>query len=819
MKYLSIFIFFLFGSSFLYGQHGGYESANMPKNGKISGVILDPVSKQFVEYASIALYSHKDSSLVTGTISNQNGLFTLSGLAYGSYYIMVDFIGYEKTKRTGIKVTPQNPEVSLGQIELKQGALKLDEVEISSDKTHVEFKLDKKIINVSQDMTSTSASAAEVLENTPSIQSDIDGNISLRGSSNFQVLVDGKPSVLDGNELLQQIPAATIDHIEIITNPSAKYDPDGIGGIINVILKKQKSNGFNGIVNASYGSYNNYSFDLLMNYRVGKFNFFGGFEINDRGTPGEWNMDRRTTINDTNYYIISSADRQRGHKGYQAKGGFDFDINDKNSMSFSTEYGVRGREGGSAAHYYEYSDPLTSDDYYLNENQSESSSNYLNFNYFYQHIFDNSKHNLTTNIIYSRDDGIDTDFLNEYETNSNWVETGVVMTEQKSIEDDNGNDLRIKVDYTKPIGANGKIESGLQSRIGQSFAEYKLEQFDSDKSEWIENPDYYNDITFTRNIQAGYVTYTNKFAKLEYMAGIRGEYTDRVFTSNILNKDYEIKRMDYFPSLHLSHPLPLDQQIMASYSRRIDRPREYFLDPFPNYVDQQNIRMGNPELEPEYINSYELSYQKTFKKKSFLSVETYYRETNNKIQRIHTLGKDNIMYHTFDNIERDYALGVEVMLNSYLFQWWTLNTTFNMFNYHIEGEILNDEINQVTNTWDIRVSNTFKLPKGTRIQLSGNYDAPSITAQGKRDPFFMANAAIKQDFFNKSLSATLSIRNIFNSMSHSFTLEGPSFYSDVEYRMAGPIFSLNLSYKINNYKQKSRNSEMEMEMEGGGDIL
>jgi len=307
-----------------------------------------------------------------------------------------------------------------------------------------------------------------------------------------------------------------------------------------------------------------------------------------------------------------------------------------------------------------------------------------------------------------------------------------------------------------------------------------------------------------RNIQAAYAIYGTSTKIIDFQVGLRAEYTDRVLTQQAMDETYEIHRIDFFPSAYLTKSLPFEQQIQLSYSRRINRPRTFFLDPFPQYQDPLNIRMGNPELEPEYVGSYELNYQKRNKNTS-LTAELYYRQTNNMMSRVSTLREDNVMINTMDNVGTDHSFGTEVMFNATPWKWWDISLTGTLYRYWIKGEIEGEEVDQVTNTYNARLNNFFKLKWDTRIQLMAFYTAPSVTAQGERGGSFMINGGVRQDFWKKRLTAAFQVRDIFRTMKMSFTSEGADFYTMNERRPMGPIYTISLSYKINNYNKKQGN--------------
>ncbi|MEZ5083990.1 MAG: TonB-dependent receptor [Bacteroidales bacterium] len=795
----------------------GRGNSNMPAEGLVTGIVLEKGTDMPMEYANFVLYAMRDSSLVTGTVTNADGSFKLTEIRYGRFYAIVNFIGYNKTIIPDIKINPQQKEINLGSIYLESASTNLEGVEIIADKAHVEYKIDKKIVNPSQDIMALGGSAASVLENTPSVQVDIEGNVSLRGTSNFTVLIDGRPSVLEGSDALQQIPASTIEQIEIITNPSAKYDPDGIGGIINVVLKKQKQPGINGIVNGSIGSGNKYKLDALINYRKEKFNAFGGFDINYREFRMEGHTEYETFLTDTISYRNSDRIGKMNRNGFGLKGGVDYFISNKSTISFSGQYGGYGFGRDFESKSTLWSNPVTSTDYTLSQSESNRDGQYYNFNLDYIAKFEKPGHQLDIMAYYANRTGDDKEGEIDYITNQDWNSIESDPESIRTTEDENSDEFRLKADYTNPIGKEGHLEAGYQSRLDYENEKYTFEDFDYTVNDWVENDEYTSEVDFKRNIHALYTTFSNTSGSWGYQAGFRGEYTDREI-KNVKSEDgYVINRMDYFPSIHLSRKFEGNHQVLASYSRRIERPGGRELDPFVNYIDEYNIRQGNPTLEPEYIDSYELAYQKRMDK-SFVSFETYYRINKNKITRIRTLLDDGIMLHTYQNLNKDYSLGIELMLNADITKWLLLNASINVFDYRLEGSIEEEDVSAQSLNWDSRLNATVKFKQNFRFQFTGFYHGPTVTAQGEREGYYMANAALRKDFFNKKFSATLSAQDMFATAKREMTTSGSGFSSYDNYRREAPIVSLNLSYIINNYKNQKNGERNGEDSDGGGDI-
>lgn len=777
------------------------------RKGVLMGKIVDTDDEKPLEFTSVAIFSEVDSSLITGSITGPDGSFQLNGVPFGDYYLVANFMGYEKKVVDDIAVTSDNRSVNLGEIELKQTINKIDEVEVIADQAHVEYKLDRKVVNVSQDLNAATGTAADVLRNTPSVSVDIDGNVSLRGSGNFTVLIDGKPTSLSGSDALQQIPASAIRNIEIITNPSAKYDPDGVAGIINIVSKKNALLGLSGIFNVTVGTNDKYQGDFLLNYRTEKFNFFGGMNYSDRTYKGSI-YSSREFIGEPSEYVIVDGDRNRNRGGYELKGGFDYNLNDKNILSLSAEVGKSTSNSGGSQKMREYSEDLSYDDYFLNKSNSDRDEDYFDVNLSYTHKFDDEGHELVAKGYISGEDGDDYDTQIELPADSDYniledliadrIRTGELGKEQE---------YRFELDYTRPMGENGKLEAGYQTRLDQEKEKYIFEEYDPDFNDWYVNDDFSNGNDFFRNIQAVYTTYGNKMGQYQYQLGLRGELTDRRISSDQGGEESKIYRFDVFPTVHLSRQFRNNHQLMLSYSRRIDRPRGWYLEPFINYYNTTTLRKGNPDLEPEYINSVELGYQKSFGK-SFIAFETYFKNTVNKIERVVTPynSESNIILFSFDNISDDYSLGSELMVNLASLKWLELNTSATVYRYWIEGDIEGVSIDAKSNNWNTRLNATFNITSKTRFQLTGFYNGPSVTAQGERKALYFASAALRQDLFDRKLSAVLQVRDIFGTMKYEFTSGGPGLENTVRFTREPQVVMLSLSYKLNNFKQRNGNN-------------
>jgi len=789
-------------------------SVSIPaKNGKIKGKIIDAETKEAMEYANVAVYSQKDSKLVTGGITAANGSFEIDELPFGEYYVQANFIGFGTTKINDLKITPNSSTIDMGTIALIVDRTRVGEVEVVAEQNRVEYKIDKKVINVTNDINAAGGSAVTVLENTPSVEVDIDGNVSLRGSSSFTVLIDGRPSVLAGSDALKQIPSSAIQNIEIITNPSVKYDPDGMAGIINVVMKKNVLAGINGVVNVNLGTGEKYGVDALVNYKTKKYNVLFGANWNDNTDYGKMKSTRETYSGDTINYLKTDGRRDQTRGGSQIKGGFDYYFSDKTSANISAEVGTFKFNGIGGGNLHEYQDPANFDLYSIQNNNSGRNGNYVSSTVSFLTKFnDNGTHKLEGSFNFRNRDGSSDESIDETVSDAQFTPTDDYLSRIITKENSTSNDYRLKIDYTLPLKEGAKFEAGYQSRMESENEDFQFTQYDPASGEFVTNPLYSSDMIFNENIHAIYSTYSGNIKAIQFVLGLRGEYTNRVIDHHSANSQkYVLDRFDYFPSAHFSYQLLDESELMASYSRRINRPDGRDLDPFPQYINQYSVRIGNPELKPEYTDSYELSYMRKYGT-SFVSLETFYRTTNDLMTRIQDQQGD-IMFMTMANLNRDQSLGGELMANVNATKWLLLNASFSLYNYKLMGDIEGVSVDKQSTNYSARLNGTVKFSQDSRFQLTGFYRGPSVSAQGEQKGMAYLNMSYRQDFMKKKLSATLSVRDLLGTMKMEGTSSGEGFKSSFKMQREPRVLMLTLSYKINNYKMDRQSPE---EQQGGG---
>jgi outer membrane receptor protein involved in Fe transport len=780
----------------------------LPVSGSIKGKVIEASGNVPVEYATVTLYSAKDSIMIDGVITNSEGNFEFKKLNTGEYNIIVRFMGFRKVFIAGINISDSKPLADVGTVSLRAEATDLNEVEIVGQAPLVEYKIDRKVVNVDQQLQAQGGTAVDVLERVPSIKTDLDGNVALRGSTSFTVLIDGKPSILTGSDALNQIPASTIDKIEIITNPSAKYDPDGTAGIINIITKKNTLKGLSGIVNLSAGTSPDYSGSLLLNYRTKKTSLSFGVDYGNRNMTGYRNSYRESFLSDTSFLQTTNKNKM-GRQSTSLKAGIDYSLSAKNTLTLEGNYRFfEMTRNGNTKNEEWLSTDVNRQNYLTNNGENGKHPTYQ-LTLRDDHKFNKPGTELTTSLTFDQGDDKSDDKTFQFLTDKDWQDTLGVLYDYKTNTTEFEREIDGDVDFEHSFTGKDKLEAGFQLRMELNDMDYHYYNYDSASVSWIEDMLQSNRYKFFNNIYAVYGTYSTEFNKLGLKAGLRAEYTDRNLDQITGKAEYPYRKFDVYPSLYLTYYLPYNQQVQLSYSKRVNRPHGGMLNPYVYFSDAFNSFSGNPYLEPEFSHALEFNYQKYFGY-SFLTVETYYRLTNNKMTRVQKLNDQGVMEMTMANIDSDRSLGIEMNGNIQVNSWFTINPIATIYDYKLNQDANSSDSTDATKSstnWNASIEFAANMKSNTRIRLNGNYDSPTVTVDGTRKGIFYVGFSARQDFLDKNLSLTLNIRDVLNSRKMKSTSEAYNYYATSENWRKAPIFSVTLSYKWNNYRRKS----------GGGD--
>lgn len=692
--------------------------------------------------------------------------------------------------------------MDLGDIILAPTTIGIGEVVVEGARPTVTYQIDKKVIDVDQLSTTISGTAADVLANVPSVAVDIEGNVSLRGSGDFTVLIDGKPSVLDAQDALQQIPASTIERIEIITNPSAKHDPEGTAGIINIAMKKQRGPGWSGLANANVGLNDKYGGDMLFEHKESSMSALLGIDYNNRLYPGTSTGEERYVYQGNSSFMRSSGDLRMRRNTFGLRGAVEFGVGENNSVTLNGRYGTREWERNSVLRHDAWSgsalQPVTSQ----NILHRRRGGNFSAVSAGYRHAFAPGGHNLTSDLMFRYRDS---DEL----TTSELFDGQRLASGRRTTEAGPSREVNAQIEYVLPFSETNKFEAGYQGEI--DISEEATTLSDHDSGQYVLVPRFSHQVKYKDNEHALYSLYAGEGGAFGYQAGLRSEYTQRSIRL-AAGQEFPIDRWDFFPTIHFSYKFPGGNQMMASYTRRIDRPGGRELEPFETWVDANNVWRGNPSLLPEFINSYELGVQ-TLLGQASLSMEVYHRVSHNKIEDIRSVYAENVTLTTAANVGTEFSSGMEILANLDVVKNWNVNLIGNAYDYRIEGVLFDTPFSTRSFNWRARMNNIVKPGPSTQVQLNAMWNSPSVLPQGRREGFVSIDVAARQEFLNKKLSLTLQVQNVLKTARHEFSSEGPGFSSYNYHRMESPVVMLTVRFTINDY---ARDQDRERE-EGFGE--
>lgn len=762
---------------------------------KIRGTVQDEKTGTSLPFASIRLFSWPDSSFVSGEVSDLDGRFEINASAAGTYLLLFEFVGY-KTGRS--QVNAAGEVLDIGFVKLEATTKTLDEVVVQGEKSTYELSLDKRIFNVGKDLANAGGNAIEILNNVPSVAVDLDGNVSLRGSSSVRILVDGKPSGLvsiKGGAGLQQLQGSMIERIEVITNPSARYEAEGMGGIINIVLKKEQKQGLNGSFDIITGHPMNLGGAANLNYRHRKFNFFTNYMLTYRSTIGDTKQYQELYRNDSTFVTDLDFDRELRAFHNNLRMGADYFFSETSILTAAYTWRRTKGKRYSHLHYNDYlfdrSRPLSYTYRTQDETETEPNSEY---NLSYKKTFNRKGHELL----------VDVRHLDNWEKSDQYFGETVTPTGeqsvyalQRSINDETEKQWLFQVDYVQPFGKEGKFESGLRSSFRDMSNNYFVANVLDDGS--LENiPMFTNHFLYDENIHAVYGIYGNKHSKVSYQVGVRGEWSDVTTTllkeNDVNNRNY----LNWFPSAHFTYELPAQNAVQVSYSRRIRRPLYNDLSPFMTFTDNRNYWSGNPDLNPEFTNSFELGHVK-YMEKGTLTTSLYYRHTVDKILQIRTMDDNGFAYSRPQNLATEDAYGLEFTGSSNVTDWLKIDGNLNFFRSVIDGTNLDDSYKSEAFTWLGRLAARFNW-KGTDFQLRNNYDAPQVLPQGKRKSIYALDLAVSRDVLKGNGTLTLNVLDVFNSRRFRTITEGPNFYTYNNSQGRVRQINLTLNYRLHQAK-------------------
>lgn len=772
-----------------------FAQQNLSK-GKIKGILWEQTSKAPLPFATISIFSERDS-LVGGGISDENGKFMIE-IPLGKYYGLIEFMGFESVKTPIFELSRENTLQDLGEILMNIVASDLNEVVVQGEKTIMELALDKRVFNVGKDLANAGGNASDILMNLPSISVDSQGNVLLRGSSNVRILIDGKPSGLvsfKGGSGLRQLPANLVERVEVITNPSARYEAEGMAGVINIILKKDASRGFNGSFDVVTGAPINLGFSANLNYRKNKINWFINYGIAYRILPSVGKIYQEVYGKDTTFITSQTREGNVESVNNNLRGGLDYFFNEKSIFTASYLWRRSDVRRITDNRYEDYINSITNFQSFTtrrqDEKEREPNSEIL---LSYKKNFEKKGHELTTAFTY----------LNYWE-NSDQIYTQNTFSPlgtpisganliQYSLNDEYENQYLAQLDYTKPFGKDGKFESGFRTSFREMKNDYLVTQEDENG---LASPilGLDNVFIYDENILAAYGIFGNKINKISYQAGLRAEYTDVNTVLEETNESNPRKYTNLFPSAHVTYNLTEENAFQFSYSRRVRRPVYNDLSPYVTLSDARNFFSGNPDLNPQFTDALELGHIKYFENGTLFST-VYYRITQDKIDRIRSVDPNGNATTIPFNLNGENAFGLEFSADYKLTPWWKIDLNVNFFYADIDGRNIQPDFAATTYSWLLRQTSRFTLRNGLDIQFRGNYEARQKTAQGVRKGIVFFDFSVAKAVLNQRGNLVLNINDMLNSRRDRYISEGVNFFTEGDIQSLRRQINLTLNYRI-----------------------
>ena len=815
-KLNAIALIVLFLSSILsFGQQAPIAKAKL----KITGKVIEKTSKQALEYATITLRLPNNPKAITGGITNNKGEFSVEAAA-GTYDIKIEFISFKSTEIKGKTI---DSNTNLGTIGLAEDAAQLNEVVVRAEKTTVEIKLDKKVFNVGSDLMVKGGTVSDVLGNIPSVSVDVEGNVSLRGNENVKILIDGRPSnAINIIEALRIIPADAIDKVEVITNPSARYDAEGGGGILNIVLKKGKNLGFNGTFIATGGIPDNNGLSGNVNYKTKKVSLFTTQGYSFRSNPG--NMINETTYFNSNNsirnFIVEPRENDRYGKGYNGNFGVDIALDEKTFWTNTFNYRNNNSDNTDRV-FQNYFTSTKQFDYTRNRiNKEDSDSENIEYTTNFIKNFKKEGHKFTIDGSISSNDDANTAIVTETGTNTSTTKLDNTINNQKQ------DRVLIQSDYVLPLGKGSQFEAGYRGDFSKLVTDYQV------KNDGIINPNFTNVLEYKEKVNAIYTQYGFKKNKASVLLGLRYEDSN-IEINQLATSDFNTKKYgNLFPSAFFTYELSDKASTSISYSRRIQRPRGRMLNPFSNLSSNINIFVGNPDLDPSMTDAIDFGYIKRWSKLT-LSTSLYYNKTTDVFQMARResgnfVNGTPIIITSPINIATEFRTGFEFTLNYSPYKWWKLNSNFNFFQSDTKGDFVYTNFNNVVVTqkfnnnatsWFSRLTSKITLPSKIDWQTNLMYMGGQTNAQGKVLGNFSANLAFSKDVFKDKGTFALNVNDVFNGRKRIMETYLPGVLSSrAEMQWRVRQVTLSFTYRFNKSKNEREKQPKKMNEGGGGEM-
>ncbi len=775
------------------------------ESGTVTGIVVDRSTGAPIEEAGISLYNITDSTnIVTGANSDAAGYFNITNIPVGEYYAGVNIVGYSTAVVRGIKITAEKLTVDIGKVELKPGETMTDEILVEEEAPDVQITAEKKIFNVGKDLTLKGGNALDALRNIPSVSVDQEGNVSLRGSEGVKIMIDGKPYGLDGpnrSNILRSLSADNIESIEVVNNPSAKYEAEGVSGIINIVTKKNDGFGYNGTVTLSTTTGDKYNGSFSGNLKKDNMNIFVDYSHNIWTSVFNSNSSRQVFFGTGfPYYDLLADARFRSNSDY-VRAGIDYTIDPLNSFVLAGSYNKRYFKNSGTQNNMELDANRNLANQFITKiNSTDDGYNFdMSLNYYKK--FKTKDQKLDFEVTFS-------DYSDDQDGNTiNQIVFPQLEPNPFTYNELQNNftkEINAKIDYVHPINDKTKIETGYQGEFIMDENTYNFDTLSYSNGQYVRDLTRSNEFNFDRQVNGAYLMFSSGIGNFTYQLGIRAENTNHngqlITTNQVFDQNY----LDFFPSASLSQKLGAEEELQFSYSRRINRPRAGWLNPFPQFsAGSRNIFTGNPGLQPEYINSFELSFAKYFSTTSLIP-SVFYRRSDNNISRTRTFIDSITTVTRFDNFQTSDTYGAELIFNSRPTDWLSINGSVSYYTMKVNAENLPGGLSNENSTGSGRISASVRLPNLFNLQASYFYSGEFVTAQAIVEPFQSFDAAISKDFFDGAATVSFRVSDILNLSKFALSIDDPLYTETLDFKRDSRTASLNVTFRFGEQDKNQR---------------
>lgn len=820
MKYLLGMLLVILATTL--GVQAQPEPGGQPNtNGIISGKLVEASTGAPLEFVTIALFRLRDSSLVGGGVTDAKGLFNIEGLPFGRFRLTAEFMGYNTYSMDSIALYPRQTTLDVGTVQLTATSIEIKTTEVTAQRNAVQQSIDKRVYNVERDLSVQGGTATDVLQNIPSVTIDAEGKIALRGNENVTILIDGKPAsfLLSGDKAtaLQQLPANSVESIEVITNPSAKYDAESMSGILNIVLKKNRANGLNGNINLNAGTRNKYNGSATINYKVGKFNISStyNYRYNHMFNRG---FSNRTTFDADTFYIGQTYEGLSNNQGHGLRANVDYYINKKNTFSVGGNIGYNLSDNTNDAFNTLAQNGTNYLEYVRSSHETGNSVQY-DVTSGYRHSFEKPGQLLSVDFNMSRTNGDrENHFLDQTYTNSDTPSHDLPGIQQQ-LSDNNTQDITAFSDYTHPFKQGGKLETGVKTTFRQFATIFDVQDFVRTTNEWINKPTWSSDVKYREQIFAAYVNYFTTIKKVSVQAGARAEQFYGYGDVYHLDTSFTSKNFGIFPSVYVAYKPNQTNEMRVGVSRKLRRADFHALTPAQDFQDPYNIRVGNPQLKPEIIYNADVNYTK-FWSKGNLGLSVYATQTVNKFTRIRTNDSTGISYVQLTNLDKQLNYGIDVSSRLDITKWWNLTLGANVYQMILDATNLRDDFDKKGLSYTGRASSNMRVLKNMDIQLSYNYRGPNFFPQGKMLPNQGLDIGIKKEVLKGKGSLNVRVSDVFATRFFGLDIDDVTFVQHLERRFESRIGWLGFTYRFgkSDNAQKQRPDRQKQEDRGADNM-